>query len=259
MRLERRTEAERRMEADRAHGGPAPTEPALALAGVTKAYRRGAQPVLCRVDLVLRPGEWAFLTGPSGAGKSTVLKLFYGAVRPDEGTVRVLGMDVARVPPHRVRRHMGLVFQSFELLPQKTVLENVAYGAEILGFPPREAAAAARRMLAAVGLEGLAGRFPWELSGGEQQRVGIARALIHRPPIVLADEPTGNLDVDTARRVFEIFRAVHQEWQPTMLIATHSRDLLEWAEARVIRVEGGRLTEDTAASRRGAGKEAALP
>ncbi|MBX6350054.1 MAG: ABC transporter ATP-binding protein [Clostridia bacterium] len=234
---------------------PGPSEaPAVAWLGVSHVFpmsRRGrgraARPALDGVDLRVAMGEWVFLVGPSGAGKTTLLRLAYGALRPTRGEVRVLGEPVGVRPIHLLRRRLGLVFQSFELLPAKTALENVAYGAEVLGRPPGEARRLAEAMLSTLGLEDLADRFPNELSAGEQQRVGIARALIHRPAVVLADEPTGNLDLASARVVFEVLSRIHRLWSPAVVVATHSRELLAWGGHRVVRVEGGRIASDEGA------------
>lgn len=230
-------------------------EAAVAWIGVTHVFgRRGPardggapRPALSDVDLRVASGEWVFLVGPSGAGKTTLLRLAYGALRPTRGSVRVLGEEVGRRPVHLLRRRLGLVFQSFELLPGKTALENVAYGAEVLGRPPAEARRRAEEMLAEVGLADLGNRLPHELSAGEQQRVGIARALIHRPAVILADEPTGNLDLASARVVFEVLTRIHRLWSPAVVVATHSQELLAWGGHRVVRVEAGRIASDEGA------------
>jgi cell division transport system ATP-binding protein len=221
---------------------------ALELDGVSKRFPGTERPVLADATLRIATGEWVFLVGRSGAGKSTVLRMLYGAVAPDRGHARVLGTDLASTPHFRVRQRLGLVFQSFDLLPQKTAFENVAYGAEILGLSPRWAKARAAAMLEAVGLTYAAARFPRQLSGGEQQRVGLARALIHRPPVVLADEPTGNLDIDAARAIHGIFERIHDEWSPTIVIATHSLELIRWANRRVVRVQDGTLFDEAESS-----------
>jgi len=231
--------------------------PALELDGVSKRFPGTERSVLADASLRVNVGEWLFLVGHSGAGKSTVLKTLYGAVKPDRGHVRVLGTDLASARHFRVRQRLGLLFQSFDLLPQKSAFENVAYGAEILGLPPREAKARAGDMLDAVGLAYASARFPHQLSGGEQQRVGLARALIHRPPVVLADEPTGNLDIDAAHAIHGIFERIHRDWNPTIVIATHSLELIRWAGRRVVRVQDGALFDDEEAVGRRAGAVAA--
>ncbi|MDI3270099.1 MAG: ABC transporter ATP-binding protein [Bacillota bacterium] len=217
----------------------APDAPLVELEKVTFTYLGQEKPLFKGLSLRLQKGEWLSITGPSGSGKTSLLRMLYGAVFPLEGEVRVLGTPVDRRSRYRLRRQMGLVFQSFELLPRKTVLENVVYGAEILGWPPRRAREKAEQRLADVGLLPLKDRRPGTLSGGEQQRVGLARALIHEPPLILADEPTGNLDPANARNVFEILWELKERWGSGVVLVTHSRDLVEWSQGQ--HLELGRL------------------
>ncbi|HET7558668.1 MAG TPA: ATP-binding cassette domain-containing protein [Limnochordia bacterium] len=210
----------------------------VVMQGVAMRYRGAADPVFTGLDLTVAAGEWLFLIGPSGSGKTSILRLLYGAERPAAGEVRVFGELVRPERAYRFRRGMGLIFQNFELLPNRSALENVAYGGEALGWSPGEARARARARLEEVGLLEHRHRLPHELSGGEQQRVGIARALIHEPRLILADEPTGDLDLGTARQVFAILDALHKRWGATLIVSTHSRELLSWADGRVFDVGG---------------------
>lgn len=204
--------------------------PLLELEKVTFTYPGQEKPLFVDLSLRLYQGQWLSITGPSGSGKTSLLRLMYGAVFPAKGTVKILGRAVDRKSRYPLRRQMGLVFQSFELLPQKTVLENVVYGAEILGWPPKVAREKALQRLEDVGLLNLKDRRPGTLSGGEQQRVGLARALIHEPRLILADEPTGNLDPANARRVWEILWELKERWKAGVVVVTHSKDLVAWSK-----------------------------
>jgi cell division transport system ATP-binding protein len=230
------------------------------LEDVTKVYPRGTAPAgaaLDGVSLALGRGEFAFLTGPSGSGKSTVLKLAYFEERPTSGVVDTLGVRSDRAAARDVpllRRQLGVVFQDFRLLPDRTAEQNVAFALEVTGAPRAAVRDRAAEVLARVGLAGRGPRYPHELSGGEQQRVAIARALANRPLLLLADEPTGNLDERAAQGVYELLREVHGGGT-AVLMATHSAELVARAGVRVIAMERGRVTADTGA--RGAGPAAA--
>ncbi|RMH51524.1 MAG: ABC transporter ATP-binding protein [Alphaproteobacteria bacterium] len=223
------------------------SDPVLALAGVSRVYNPG-QPaevrVLCGVDLALAPGEVAGLVAPSGAGKSTLLHIAGLLDRPDAGTVAICGRDMTRAGDGertRVRRdEVGFVYQFHHLLPEFSALENVALPQRAAGRSRREAETRARALLAAVGLAARAGHRPAELSGGEQQRVAICRALANRPRILLADEPTGNLDPATAETVFALLAGLVRETGMAALIATHNLGLAARMD-RVLRLEAGRI------------------
>jgi cell division transport system ATP-binding protein len=220
---------------------------------VSKEYP-GEPPALSDVSLDVEKGEFVFLTGPSGAGKSTLLKLIFCAEAPTAGQILLLGRNVARVAPAEVpwvRRHIGVVFQDFKLLPGRTIAENVALPLEVRGLPDREIRRRARGLLRSVGLEHRAEKFPPSLSGGEQQRVAVARALAADPALLLADEPTGNLDPERTIEVMELLAAANARGT-TVLIATHDRTLLERYKRRVVVLERGRLVSDGAAFRAGA-------
>ena len=197
------------------------------------------------VSLKIDQGEWVFLVGASGMGKTTLLKLLYREELPDSGRVIIGGNDVAGMPGSRLRRSMGIIFQTFRLLEKKTALENIAYGAEVLAMPPAEVRKRAREILELVGLGNKANRMPGELSGGEQQRVAIGRALINQPKLILADEPTGDLDPENSSRVIDILDTVHQEHNVTVLFATHAVDIVDRLQRRVVRLEHGRVVSDT--------------
>jgi cell division transport system ATP-binding protein len=216
----------------------------ISFSGVAKRYP-GGQEVLKGVSFVIDVGELAFLTGPSGAGKSTLLKLIPAIERPSAGSVVVNGQNVGALKPAAIpylRRHLGLVFQDQKLLYDRSVYENVMLPLSFSGLAPREAARRTRAALDKVGLLAREKANPIQLSGGEQQRVAIARAVVNRPTLLIADEPTANLDEESALRILEIFLAFHQVGV-TVLIATHDQVLVTRFGQRVLRLAGGRLAE----------------
>jgi cell division transport system ATP-binding protein len=220
---------------------------------VSKEYP-GEPPALSDVTLDVEKGEFVFLTGPSGAGKSTLLKLIFCAEAPTGGQILLFGKNVARVTKAEVpfvRRNIGVVFQDFKLLPDRTVAENVALPLEVRAMPERELRRRVQGLLRSVGLEHRGDKFPPALSGGEQQRVAVARALAADPALLLADEPTGNLDAERTLEVMELLANANARGT-TVLIATHDRLLLERYKRRVVQLERGRLLSDGAAFRRAA-------
>lgn len=208
---------------------------------VEKSY--GAIPVLNDVNFKIEQGEFVFLKGGSGSGKSTLLKILYRDIEDYEGEVRLLGQPLKQLPRYMSRRVAGTIFQSFELLPRKTVYENIALAGEVVGRGEQDIREEAISLMDKVGLSDKAERFPHELSGGEQQRVAIARALLNRPQILLADEPTGNLDPDNALAILELLKQLNESEGITMLIVTHAEELTRRFIARTLYVRGGRVAE----------------
>jgi putative ABC transport system ATP-binding protein len=210
---------------------------------VSKSYKTGEVkvPVLQGVDLEVIKGELLVILGPSGSGKTTLLNLAAGIDRADSGTVRVGNRDLGALSDDELtgyrRARVGYVFQFFNLLPTLTAMENVAVSLELLGRPDSETVS---RALHSVGLAGKGDRFPHQLSGGEQQRVAIARAIVKRPALVVADEPTGNLDEDTAEEVFKVMMEVNKEGGSTLIIATHDPNAIAYAD-RIVSLKGGRI------------------
>jgi cell division transport system ATP-binding protein len=198
------------------------------------------------VSLEFAKGEFAFLTGPSGAGKTTLLELLFGAERPSEGQIVVLGRNISRLGNSAVpqlRRRIGVVFQDFKLLPRLTVEANVGLALDVLGTPRRESRARVFAILKQLGLQHRRYHHPLSLSGGEQQRVAIARALVNEPEILLADEPTGNLDPDLTVEIMDLVASAALRGT-TVLVATHELDLVARYGKRVVRLEAGRVVED---------------
>src|SRR5215218_7777908 len=213
---------------------------------VSKTYARG---VYALRDLTLRidKGDFVFLTGPSGAGKSTLLRLLLRQDVPSEGHLVVGGRNLASLSPRQVqsyRRSLGFVFQDFKLLPGKTVLENVALVPRVLGVPLSQQQRRTFQVLKWVGLQHRMTAFPQELSGGEQQRIAIARALVNEPVIILADEPTGNLDPDLSLEIMNLLREVNARGT-TVLVATHDRELIRRVGRRALTLDHGRIVEVT--------------
>lgn len=211
---------------------------------MSRRYQADGHAALDGVSLRIASGEWSFLVGASGMGKTTLLKLLYREELPDSGCVRIGGNDVAAMRGSCLRRSLGIVFQSFRLLDNKTAFENIAYGAEVLATPPAEVRRRTSEILELVGLADKAARLPGELSGGEQQRVAIGRALINRPKLIVADEPTGDLDPENSDRVIRILDTVNREQGATVLFATHAADTVDRLQRRVIRLEHGRVVSD---------------
>ena len=227
---------------------PVPGTPLVELRGVTKAYREGdAERVVLRgVDAAIRPGELCVLIGRSGSGKSTLLNLIGGIDVPTAGEIVVGGVSLGGTSEGTRtlfrRQHVGFVFQFFNLIPTLTVEENLRLPLELNGRSREAARARAGALLAEVGLADRGGTFPERLSGGEQQRVAVARALVHEPLLVLADEPTGNLDLDTGRQVLELLDRLTRRAGRTMVMATHSPEVIGLAD-RIFRLQEGHLLE----------------
>jgi putative ABC transport system ATP-binding protein len=227
-------------------------EPIVSMRGVTKNYVEGGvvREVLHAVDATFGAGEFIVLLGKSGSGKSTFLNVLSGIDIPSGGEIEVLGRSLRTMTEEartRFRReHVGFIFQTYNLIPTLTVMENLRLPLELLGEVGVTAVQKARALLASVGLEARHDSFPDALSGGEQQRVAVARALIHEPALVLADEPTGNLDERTGRDVLDLIDRLTRQRQGTVLVVTHDRDLLARAD-RVFVLEGGVLRERSAA------------
>ena len=223
-------------------------DPVVRLADVRKSYQEGGRThtVLDGVDVAIERGEFVVLLGPSGSGKSTLLNLVAGIDRPDAGSVRIAGNELADLGERERtlfrRAHLGFVFQFFNLLPTLTVEENLLLPIELKGRVDAEARARARRLLERVGLADRADAFPDRLSGGEQQRIALCRALVHEPDLILADEPTGNLDPETGERILDLLEELVRADGRTLLAVTHSRTLAARAD-RVLRIEGGRVVE----------------
>ena len=222
--------------------------PLVRLRGLSRSYQEGDRThrVLDGVDMDFARGETVALLGPSGSGKSTLLNLMSGIDTADEGTVEVDGTDLTKLSERDRtlfrRRHIGFVFQFFNLLPTLTVEENLLLPLELAGQVGGDDRRRARELLGAVGLGDRAGTFPDRLSGGEQQRIAVARALVHRPLLVLADEPTGNLDAETGLRVLALLDDLVRESGTTLLMVTHAADVAARAD-RILTVQGGRLVQ----------------
>ena len=215
---------------------------------VTKLYASQTRPALDGVSVEIEKGEFVFLVGASGSGKSTFLRLVLREERATDGVVYVAGKDVSRLSNWKVpqlRRQIGTVFQDFRLLPNKTVQGNVAFALEVTGRPRHAIAKVVPEVLELVGLGGKEGRYPGELSGGEQQRVAIARAFVNRPSILIADEPTGNLDPNTAVGIMKLLDRINRTGT-TVVMATHDADIVDQMRKRVIELEKGLLIRDQA-------------
>jgi cell division transport system ATP-binding protein len=203
----------------------------------------GANVALSDINLRIRKGEFVFITGPSGAGKTTLLRLIFGADAPTQGQILINGINLSRISRSKLdllRRRIGFVFQDFKLLNGKTVAQNVSLGLEVLGERRSVIRKKTHQALKAVGLSTKEQAYPLQLSGGEQQRVAIARAILNDPLILLADEPTGNLDPDITREIMVLFRSVNMRGT-TVVIATHNRELLRDTDQRIVVLNRGRI------------------
>jgi cell division transport system ATP-binding protein len=211
---------------------------------VVKRYPHGTT-ALSDVTFEVERGEFVFITGPSGAGKTTLLRLLLRQERPDEGRIEVSGRELGSLPASRVgelRRSIGVVFQDFKLIRRKTALENVAYVLNVAGLPVAEQRRRAYQALKGVGLQHRLGVLPQALSGGEQQRVAIARAVVNEPELLLADEPTGNLDPDLSVEIMRLFREINARGT-TVVVATHDRDMVRRMQRRTLVLQHGRILD----------------
>ena len=219
----------------------------IKLENVTKVYKTGVRAVN-NMNVNIGPGEFVYVIGPTGAGKSTFIKLLYREEKASSGKVIVAGEDVSKIKNRKVpyfRRNIGIVFQNFRLLPKKTVFENIAFTLEVTDTPRVEIRKKVRRTLELVGLEDKANAFPHELSGGQQQRVAIARAIVNNPKVLIADEPTGNLDPDTSIEIIELLERINEVNHTTILVVTHDKEIVQKYKKRRILIEDGCIKTDT--------------
>lgn len=208
----------------------------------------GAKKVFNKLDLTIESGELVTLVGASGVGKTTLVHMLMGAEKPDEGKITIDGYNIAELSRHDLqlmRRHMGVIFQDFKLLPKKTIFENVAFALEACGKNNAQIEKEVPKVLNKVGLLGSESKFPNELSGGERQRVAIARALVHNPSLLIADEPTGNLDPENTMEIAKILKNINEKEKITVIIATHDKHFVDFLRPRVIHLgEKGILRDE---------------
>ena len=218
----------------------------IRLENVTKTYRGAGDAALAEVHLQIDRGEFVFLVGSSGSGKSSLLRLMLREEKPDSGDLFVLGENLRTLPQRRVssyRRKLGVVFQDFRLLPNKTVYQNIAFALQVIGKSRAFIETSVPDVLRLVGLEDKSSSFPAALSGGEQQRVAIARALVNRPELLLADEPTGNLDPDNSKEIMGLLSRINLSGT-TIVMATHDRGIVDQMQRRVVEIKEGRIVRD---------------
>lgn len=223
------------------------SEPVIEFRRVSKSYE-GGETGLKNVSFLVRPGEWAFLVGSTGSGKSTLMRLLIKEFEPTDGAIRVAGRDLSEIQRKKVpyyRRNLGVVFQDFKLLPTRTVYENVAYALQVTGTTRKEIRARVPDILRLTGLSTKLHSYPDQLSGGEQQRVSIARAFVNQPPLLLADEPTGNLDPDTSIGIMQLLYRINRAGT-TIVVATHDHAMVDKMRRRVIQLENGHIVRDEA-------------
>ena len=219
----------------------------IKLESVTKVYKTGVRAVN-NMNLTIGPSEFVYCIGPTGAGKSTFIKLLYREEKPTTGKVIVDGQDVSKIKNSKVpyfRRKIGVVFQNYRLLPKKTVFENIAFALEVTDTPKSKIRVRVRNVLSLVGLEDTANAFPHELSGGQQQRVAIARAIVNSPKVLIADEPTGNLDPDTSKGIIELLETINEVNKTTIIVVTHDKEIVQRYKKRTILIEDGCIKTDT--------------
>lgn len=219
----------------------------LKMTDVSKVYPGGSV-ALQKVNIHIEPGEFVFVVGPSGAGKSTFIKMLFREVLPTTGSIFVNGVDILSLTPKEIpymRRQLGIIFQDYRLLPDRTVYENVAFAMEVIETPRRKIKRKVLNVLDLVGLRHRCNAYPNELSGGEQQRIAIARAIVNDPVFVIADEPTGNLDPETSWDIMEIFKEINAEGT-TIVMATHDKEIVDAMGKRVIAIEDGNIVRDEA-------------
>ncbi len=214
---------------------------------VTKTYANGVK-ALNDISLTINKGDFVFLVGPSGAGKSTLIRLLYREELPDRGQILIKGKSISRMKPKEVpflRRSIGVIFQDFKLLAERTAFENVAFALQVIECPKKEVYEKTLKVLDQVGLKGKEERYPHQLSGGEQQRVAIARAIVNNPDLIVADEPTGNLDTDTSWDIMDLLKRVNKRGT-TIVMATHAKDVVDDMKKRVVAIENGKIVRDQA-------------
>ena len=212
---------------------------------VCKVYDTGTEAVK-HTTLEIEKGEFAFIVGPSGCGKSTLMKMLLKEVEPTSGSIYINGKDITKIPKNKVpllRRKMGIVFQDFRLLPDRTIYENVAYAMRVIGARSSAIKRQVPTVLSLVGLLNKAKMYPDELSGGEQQRVAVARAIVNNPMMLIADEPTGNLDPDTAWEIMSLLNDINRRGT-TVVVATHAKEIVDKMQKRVIAIENGTVCSD---------------
>jgi len=217
----------------------------IRVSDVQKTYKTGTV-ALYDFNLSIKKGEFVFVIGASGSGKSTLIKMLYREEKPDKGSIIIGGINVAKLKNRKVyvlRRKLGVVFQDFKLLPKLTVYENVAFAMEVLGYDKKEIRKRVLEVLDLVGLKNKVRQYPDQLSGGEQQRVALARALVNNPSMLIADEPTGNLDPETAWEIMSLLEDINKRGT-TVVVATHARDIVDKMKKRVIQIEEGNIVRD---------------
>ena len=222
----------------------------IKLINLNKSYNKNVQ-ALKNISLHIKPGEFVSIVGQSGSGKSTLVKLVIAEEKPDTGKIIIGGWDIINLKDREIptlRRQLGVIFQDFKLLPKKTVFENVAFAMETCGFKTSEIIKVVSHIVSVVGLKGKEGRYPHQLSGGEQQRVAIARSLVHKPKLLIADEPTGNLDSINTREIMDLLKKINN-MGTTIVLVTHNKDVVNSLHSRVITLDNGQVISDQSQGR----------
>lgn len=222
----------------------------IEITNLSKTYKKNIQ-ALKDISLKVLPGEFISVVGQSGSGKSTLIKLIIAEEKPSSGQIIIGGWDITRIKDYEIptlRRQLGIIFQDYKLLPKKTAYENIAFALQVCGYRPKDIAKIVQQMLALVGLKDKGDRYPHQLSGGEQQRVAIGRSLVHKPKLLVADEPTGNLDSINTRDIIDLLKKINS-MGTTVLLVTHNRDVVNNLKSRVITLDHGYVISDQAHGR----------